>query len=399
MTGSNAGWLTAGAWDDPVLRLPNLPVFCNALLPTEAEAIAAPSGDLVRVYSPETGYRWNRAFDPALAAYNPAYENSLHYSPRFVEFVTALADRLIARYDLRDRNLVEIGSGEGNFLALLCERGGNRGLGFDPSFDPARHKVVASERMTVVPEYYPIDRAVDADFVLCQHVLEHVPDPAALVAGVHASLAGTATPVYFEMPDATYMVEQLAVWDLIYEHVSYFAAPTLRLVFERAGFEVLDIDRAFGDQYLHIEAVPGGHVGATPDRDNGPALADPAALAKLTELVTTFGDDVERLRSAWTERLGELVSTGTVAVWGAGSKGVTFLNLVPPGQEVRYVVDVNPNKVGLHLPGTGQRVVSPDDVAAAGVDTVVVMNPLYVEEIRAQLAELGAFPRLVAVTD
>lgn len=384
-------WLTDGAWPEPVVTLPQLPVFCNALLANEADALAAPRGDLELCYSPETGYLWNRAFDPALVAYNPSYENSLHYSPRFVDFVTALADRLIARYGLRDRDLVEIGSGEGNFLALLCERGDNRGVGYDPSFDPARAKVRSSERMRIIQEYYPVDRAVQADLVLCQHVLEHVPDPAGLVAGVHASLSGGHTPVYFEVPDATYMVEQLAVWDLIYEHVSYFAAPTLQLVFERAGFEITELDRAFGDQYLHVEACPG--------RGSAAADPDPAALAKLTELVTTFGDHVERLRHRWTERLGELVDTGRVAVWGAGSKGVTFLNLVEPGRRVRYVVDVNPNKAGLHVPGTGQMIVGPDDLTQDGVDAVVVMNPLYVDEIRDMLAGRGLHPAVVAVNE
>ena len=83
------------------------------------------------------------------------------------------------------------------------------------------------------------------------------PSPSALVEGVRRSIPdGARTAVYFEVPDATYMVSELAVWDLIYEHVSYFAAPTLELLFRRAGFDVTEVDRAFGDQYLYLEAVP-----------------------------------------------------------------------------------------------------------------------------------------------
>jgi hypothetical protein len=101
----------------------------------------------------------------------------------------------------------------------------------------------------------------------------------------------------------------------------------------------------------------------------------------------------------WTQRLGELVGSGPTAVWGAGSKGVTFLNLIEPGREVAAVVDVNPNKVGLHLPGTGQEVVGPEAVAGDAVDHVLVMNPLYLDEISAQLAALGSRAEVIAVSD
>ena len=309
---------------------------------------------------PVTGYLWNRAFDPALVAYSPAYENSLHHSPRFQDYVGALADRLVARYGLHGRQIVEIGPGEGNFLALLCERGHNWGLGYDAAYDPERFKVATSPRMRIVRDHYPFDRPVDGELVVCQHVLEHLAEPSALVEGVRRSIPDSGrTAVYFEVPDATYMVSELAVWDLIYEHVSYFSAPTLELLFRRAGFDVTEVDRAFGDQYLYLEAVPAaggaGQAAARPP-------VDTVAVAKLTELVASFGEHLRQLVATWTARLGALVEAGPVAVWGAGSKGVSFLNLVGAGRDVSYVVDVNPNKTGLYIPGTGQIVVAPDEL-------------------------------------
>jgi hypothetical protein len=388
----SSSWLTEGARDETVATVTGVPVFCNALWPTAAQALAAPKGDVELCFSPRTGYLWNRAFDPELVAYSPAYENSLHHSPRFREFVNDLAHRLVDRYDLHRKRIVEIGPGEGNFLAMLCELGPNDGLGYDAAYDAARAKVATSSRMRIVRAYYPFDRPVDGDLVVCQHVLEHLDDPVALVEGVRASIPDDqSTAVYFEVPDATYMVEQLAVWDLIYEHRSYFAAPTLDALFRRAGFAVSEVDRAFGDQYLYLEGRPG-----EPDPN---ALPDPAALAKLGELVAAFGEHLRRLVDSWTARLGDWVSRGPVAVWGAGSKGVSFLNLVPPGSEVAYVVDLNPNKAGLHVPGTGQRIVAPDDLAGRPVDTVVVMNPLYVDEVSDTLVQLGVGAEVVAVTD
>ena len=42
---------------------------------------------------------------------------------------------------------------------------------------------------------------------------------------------------------------------------------------------------------------------------------------------------------------------------------------------------------------------APDELEGRELATVVVMNPLYVEEIRTTLAELGLRPEVIAVSD
>ena len=74
---------------------------------------------------------------------------------------------------------------------------------------------------------------------------------------------------------------------------------------------------------------------------------------------------------------------GGVAVWGAGAKGATFVNLVDPDARlVTCLVDVNPRKQGRFVAGTGHAVVAPDQLTPQGVATVIIMNPNYETEIR-----------------
>lgn len=379
----------------PVATLASVPVFCNALYDTAAEAVAAPRGDVELWFSPDSGYLWNAAFDPDLVAYSPRYENSLHHSPRFAAYADALAHRLVDTYDVRGKQVVEIGAGEANFLSMLCELGPNDGIGYDPSHDPGRPKVVSSPRARIVAEYFPTEGVVDADLVVCQHVLEHVWDPAALLVSVRRTLRPD-TVLYLEVPDATYMVDHLAVWDLIYEHCSYFAAPTLAELVRRCGFEVLEVGRSFGDQYLYLEARPAARADGTAVRP-GPAEAD--ARQHLGDAVSRFDAHLRDLVRRWDARLAELSAKGRVAVWGAGSKGATFANLVPSARAVAAVVDVNPNKVGRHVPGTGHRIVAPTELPALGVQHVVVMNPLYAAEIAAQISALGVDAEVVVVNE
>ena len=77
------------------------------------------------------GFVWNAAFDVALMRYDEDYESTQTVSPTFNRFHERLARDLIARFDLSGRTIVEVGCGQGEFITMLAELGGNRGYGFD----------------------------------------------------------------------------------------------------------------------------------------------------------------------------------------------------------------------------------------------------------------------------
>ena len=98
----------------------------------------------------------------------------------------------------------------------------------------------------------------------------------------------------------------------------------------------------------------------------------------------------------WDVRLAELAQRGPVAMWGAGSKGVSFLSLIADPGLVTAVVDLNPHKHGRFTPVGGSPVIAPDALAT---DTAVVLvtNPLYVDEVKADLADRSISAEVVLV--
>jgi threonine dehydrogenase-like Zn-dependent dehydrogenase len=78
-------------------------------------------------------------------------------------------------------------------------------------------------------------------------------------------------------------------------------------------------------------------------------------------------------------------------IWGAGAKGVMFLNLlrVAAGAGVDWVVDINPRKQGHFIPLMGQKIVSPDRLLQNPPDLLIVMNPEYEQEVRFIIDDLG----------
>ena len=193
-----------------------LPALCNALWPDRGTALTAPRGDVRLAVCTGCGMMTNTAFDPAVFGYSPQYENSLHFSPAFSATPPA-SPASSSTSTACGASGREIG-GSGDFLSLLCRLGGNRGRGYDPSHDPARATDL-DPRVTIDAREFPTDGSFRGRLVCARHVLEHVPDPAVLVGAVARGLepGGVA---YLEVPDGWYLVDRVALWDVIYEHVT-----------------------------------------------------------------------------------------------------------------------------------------------------------------------------------
>ena len=164
-------------------------------------------------------------------------------------------------------------------------------------------------------------------------------------------------------------------------------------LFRRTGFDVLDISLDYDDQYILIEARPSTDSAHTllpfPIEDDLGALAEAA-----THFSTSFDSMIER----WRSDVADIVSGGgKVVLWGSGSKAVAYLTSLGMVDDIRYVVDINPYKHGKYLAGTGQLIVPPDFLREYQPDLVVAMNPVYVDEIGADLKALGVGGKLVAV--
>lgn len=362
-----------------------VPAHIGILWPSEVEARECPRGDIKLMSCRSCGFIWNSAFDPSSLDYSERYDNSLHFSPFFQEYAHSLAENLIERYGIRNKNVIEIGCGKGDFLALLCELGNNRCVGFDPSYeDRPGHRKLAKQ-LTFVKDFYSERYAsYEADLICCRYVFEHIPKPVEFLAMVRRTIGGRVnTAVYFEVPNVSLILRELSIWDIIYEHCSYFCSSALARVFRSCGFSVQSIAGAFGDQFLGLEASPGNGMGNT----KAGVWEDASWVAGA---VTVFADNYRRRISAWKENLKQIErACQRVVVWGAGAKGVSFMNMLKAHTQIGYVVDINPHKQGVYIAGTGHQIVSPKFLQEYRPDIVIIMNPIYEEEISKTIAELG----------
>ena len=356
--------------------------------------IQAPGRDAARTHRPgrvhlgfcqSCGFIENVAFEPALLDYSQVARMTQSYSPTFNIFARDMARRLIESYDLHGKEIVEIGSGRGEFLLLLCELGGNRGTGIDPASDPEHIPPEARERLSFIPEYFSKDHDLSVfDFVCCRHTLEHISPVGDFVGSVRRCLGKRRdTVVFFQMPDVTQILQELSFWNISYEHCSYFTLGSLARLFERCGFEVLRLEKVYGDRYCLIEARPS-------DGSPGSALAGEEDIETTSRQVAYFADHVSGKFEQLKGKLNELFERDRrVVLWGADTKTGVFLNTLGIMDEIEVAVDINPLLHGMYVPGTGQKIMPPEFLKEYRNDVVIVMSPIYQDEIRKMLFRMN----------
>jgi hypothetical protein len=363
------------------LERQNVPVHQNMTFRDATAARCAPRGDLELACCRTCGFVTNVAFREELLRYGEGYENDQTRSPTFEAHAEGRVASLVES-GVRGQLVVDVGCGQGQFLRRLCTAGPNRGVGFDPAY--VGPDQIDAGRVSFVRTFFGgAPSGERPDVVVCRHVIEHVPRPVDFLESVRAALdADRITRLAFETPTVDWILDGTVIQDFFYEHCSYFTPASLGFAFGRAGFGNFTATHVFQGQYIwataeHGRTVPPAVVRAEPDR--------------IVSAAARFGERARLRIESLLRSVESLAESGAVAIWGAGAKGATFLNLLDPGcRLVDCAVDVNPKKQRTFIAGTGHPTVPPADLRTRNVRTVIVMNPNYTEEIRRTVADIGS---------
>ena len=356
---------------------------------SRAEALEEQRGQIELTFCQECAFVWNSRFDNDLLAYSPRYEETKACSETFAEYDTVFAKGLIERYNLKGKTVLEIGCGKGKFLQTLSKLADIKGIGIDPSYIPERNH--AHTNLKFIRELFSEKHtSIASDLICCKMTLEHITDVENFVSLVRkAAPRDRGIPIVFQVPNFAWTLEHFAFWDIYYEHCSYFTELSLGRLFRNCGYQVLRIYSDYGDQYLTIEAEASREPRAVQDDSFG------TDLRRVKDHIETFTNGCEGKKTKWTETLAEAKrKSQRVVLWGAASKAITFLNVVPGGEHIEYTVDINPHRQSTFLPGTGAKIQPPSFLVDYRPDLVIVANPIYYNEIFKSLNDMGVKTRV-----
>lgn len=364
----------------------------NRLYTTREDALACGLGNLEILGCENCGFVWNERFDDALINYAPEYENNQLGSGVFERHAREIAQRIVTSIPAGEKlRLVEAGCGQGDFIRLLQQVAGDR-LEWAIGLDPALREEIERDNLSLQRAFFNADyraRMPGApNVVVSRHTIEHIAQPMGFLAALRDAMPDEDCRLFLETPCFSWIQKHLALEDLFYEHCSLFSPYSMELALRQSRFQPVQIEHVFGEQYLLVEAVPGQRSQSS---------------ASFTANFQAFSAAREGFVRSWRERLSEQRIGGPsrkCAVWGAGAKGVTFSQLMHSDcVPISGLIDINPNKQGRYAAVSGIQVVAPQQAAAAGITTAVVMNPNYLGEIQALCRNEGLSIDLISIDE
>lgn len=374
-------------------HLPRVPLVLNRLFRTRAQARRAATGELLSVACEGCTLVWNAAFEEGRSVYDGCYVPDQTWSAVFKRHVDSRLDRIVAATaDIDNAHVLEIGCGQGDFLAQLVKRSSGR-IGAASGLDPAwRGEDGTGPGASIFADYFTptsvrrLPRPVDV--AVSRHMLSYVPDP----VGFLRTLRAAGTPrlrLFVETPCARWIVQRRHFHDLHHEYRWLFTEASLALALRRAGFVTKRSERIFGGQYLWVEAEADGAEAAS---CAGPMVTEALPIERWR---SDFAGYVEK----WRGLIEHHARTRAVYVWSAAGKGTSFAAMLDPdGARLAGAVDINPDKHGLHLPGSGLRVIAPEELPRHPL-TLILMNPNYAREVEATVRRLGRDAVLLSAVD
>jgi SAM-dependent methyltransferase len=231
----------------------------------------------------------------------------------------------------------------------------------------------------------------EADLIVANNVLAHVPDINDFVSGIRCLLKpeGVAT---LEFPHIERLMAENQFDTIYHEHFSYLSATVVDRIARASGLRLFDVEKlSTHGGSLRVYLTHQGSSHPTSSR-----VADLIELEDKQGLRTLGGYNsfAERVKKVKRELLSFLITAKNegkrVCGYGAPGKGNTLLNYCGIGTDfLDFTVDRNPHKHGLFTPGMHIPIRAVEEISIARPDYIVILPWNLKTEIVEQMRYVG----------
>ncbi len=350
-----------------LVLLKDFPISNLELTENRAEALNAKVYDMTICMCQRCTHIYNKT--PIHIEYKS--ENTTYFTNTLQKlYIETLTSTLIEKYDIKGKDIVEIGCGDGEFLKQLTKHN-NQCVGYEPSYK----EPYTDQNLTIRNEYFTPHKHLNhpVDWVVIRHVLEHFEDPFEFMERGMPYYRQINPHVKFliEVPNVDPTLESYRVNDFIHEHISHFSFSSIRYLLQRLNLEIIEI-------YL------------TDNRENIVVICeiDQDYLANLHKIPTIsegFNHSIINLQEDYQHIVSE---SEVIAIWGAEGRGAGFIKTIKHylrGDEI--VVDSDEKKFDKFIPSIGLKISSYHALIGQQVDTIIITTALGKNNILKEIAE------------
>jgi hypothetical protein len=271
-------------------------------------------------------------------------------------------------------------------------------LGIEPAANVA---VTAVERgIKTLVRFFGVEtaqalaaRGRQADLLIANNVLAHVPDINDFVAGMAIALKPEGV-ISIEFPHLQRLIEGSQFDTIYHEHFSYLSFGTVLRILARHGLGVCDVEelpthggslRVFARHQASSHPI-NRRVGEMRAKEREAGLESVATYRG-------FASQVQSVKHGLLRFLLQAAQEGKrVVAYGAAAKGNTLLNSCGVrGDLIDYVVDISPHKQGLFMPGSRLPIHHPDTVRQTRPDYLLILPWNIRDEIMGQMSHIRSW--------
>ena len=215
-----------------------------------------------------------------------------------------------------------------------------------------------------------------ADVLLVRHIFEHAERPHAFMEALR-HLTAPGGYIVVEVPDCSRAMDACDYTTIWEEHTLYFTPQTFHHAFAAGGFDLVRAENypyPFENSLVAIAKPGGDGSGARPpraavDEERRRGAAFGRSFADYRDKVRSFVDEHRRTR-------------GPIALFGAGHLACTWVCAFGVADAIDCVIDDNPHKRGLFMPGSRLPIVGSPALLDRGITLCLLsLNPTGQEKV------------------
>jgi SAM-dependent methyltransferase len=301
------------------------------------------------------------------------------FSKTWLDHSESYVTKVVERFGLnRDSLVVELASNDGYLLQFVAARG-IPCIGVEPTASTAN--AAREKGLEVIQEFFGVrlakemsEQSRQADLIVANNVLAHVPDIDDFVVAISILLTPTGVAT-FEFPHIMNLIARNQFDTVYHEHYSYLSLTAVNGIFDCCGLTVFDVEEIpthGGSLRVYAQRATGRHrctraVVELLQREKSAGISSEGYYSR-------FQAKADQSKNDFLKFLLDAKRDGKkVLGYGAAAKGNTLMNFAGVRPDLLpCVIDKNPAKQGKFLPGSRIPIVNESRIREERPDYIVV---------------------------